>query len=111
MVSDEAIAMAEHEREAECEEQQAAQAGVNDALHQYVDGLAGSAEAGLQHGESNLHAENKKGRNQRPNRVKWIDDVGRLHFGVRGSDNSEEQSRGDRDNEEHGNHTQSLARE
>src|SRR5579863_5614546 len=40
LVSDEAIAVAEHEREAKGPEEQAAQAGVDDAFHQDVYRLA-----------------------------------------------------------------------
>ena len=68
VVADEAVAVAEHEGEAEGVEENAAEAGVDDALHQHVDGLARAAEAGFEHGEADLHAEDQEGRDQRPRR-------------------------------------------
>src|SRR5579864_9183850 len=47
MVADEAVAMAEHEGEAEGVEQKAAKTSVDDTFHQHVDGLARTAEAGF----------------------------------------------------------------
>ena len=51
--------------------QKAAEAGVHNAFHEHVDRLTRSAEAGFQHGESDLHAEDEKGGDQRPHRVEW----------------------------------------
>ena len=81
VIADEAIAVAEHEREAEGVEENAAQAGVHHAFHQHVDGFTRAAEAGFQHGEADLHAEHEKCGDQRPHRVDGIDDVCRLDFG------------------------------
>ncbi len=86
MVADKAVAVAEHEGEANGVEEQTAEAGVDDALHQHVDGLAGAAEACLQHGEADLHAEDEEGGDQRPDRVDWVDDVIALEAGVGGED-------------------------
>src|SRR6202047_4026753 len=60
VITDEAVAMAEHEREAEGVEQQAAQTCVNHTLHENVYRLTRAAEAGLQHGEAHLHAEDQE---------------------------------------------------
>ena len=75
VLADEAVAVAEHEGKAEGVEQNAAEAGVDDAFHQYVDGFAGAAESGFEHGEAHLHAEHEERRDQRPNRVERVDDV------------------------------------
>ncbi len=69
VIADEAVAVAEHEGEAEGVEENAAKAGVHDAFHQHVDGFTGAAEAGFQHGEADLHAEHQEGGDQRPDRV------------------------------------------
>src|SRR5438270_9964975 len=55
VVSDEAIAMAEHESKTKCVEQNAAETRVNDAFHEDVHGFMGAAKAGFEHGEANLH--------------------------------------------------------
>src|SRR5689334_22388063 len=75
VIAYEAVAVAEHEGKAEAVEQNAAETGVDDAFHQYVYGFAGAAEAGFEHGEADLHAENQKGRDQRPDGVDRIDDI------------------------------------
>ena len=66
VIADEAIAVTEHERKAECVEQNAAQACVDDTLHQHVHGFARAAETGFQHREADLHAEYEKRRDQSP---------------------------------------------
>ena len=83
MIPDEAVAVAEHEREAESVEQQAAQARVHDALHQHVDCFARAAEARFQHREAHLHAEHEERRHQRPDRIQRVDDVVALQHRVR----------------------------
>src|SRR6185369_9288553 len=60
VVPDESIAVAEHEGETKGVEKDTAQAGIDDAFHQNVDGLARAAEPGLQHGEADLHTENEE---------------------------------------------------
>ena len=75
VVADQAVAVAEHERETEGEEEDAAETGIHDAFHQHVDGLARATEAGLEHGEADLHAKNQERSHQRPDRVERIDDV------------------------------------
>ena len=57
MITNQPVAMTEHERESDGIEENTAEAGIDDAFHQNVYGLTGAAETGLQHGESNLHAE------------------------------------------------------
>ena len=76
--------MAEHERKSEGEKEDTAKAGVDDALHQHVHGLARAAEAGLQHGETYLHSKNQKGSQQRPHCVKRVDDIIRLDLAIGG---------------------------
>ena len=58
--------MAEHEGQPYSVKENAAEAGIDDALHQHVDGFARAAETGFKHGEADLHAENKKRRHERP---------------------------------------------
>lgn len=72
VIPDEAVAMAEHEGEAEGIERQTAKAGIDDGLHQHVHRLAGAAKAGLQHGEADLHAEDKDGRHQSPDGIDGV---------------------------------------
>ena len=59
-MADPAVAVAEHEREAERPEQDAAEARVDDALEQDVHDLAGAGEAGLEHHEARLHEEHQE---------------------------------------------------
>ena len=80
MIADEAVAVAEHEREADGVEQNAAEAGIHHAFHQHVYGFAGAAEAGFEHREADLHAEHQERRDQCPGGVDRVDDIGRLHF-------------------------------
>src|SRR5229473_4169153 len=60
VITDKAIAMAEHECETDRKEQNAAETGIHHAFHQYVYGFPGTAEAGFQHGESNLHSKHQE---------------------------------------------------
>src|SRR5205814_4294399 len=69
LVADEAVASTEHERETPRPEQDAAQASVDDALEQDVDGLARAGEAGLEGHETRLHEEHQKRRHQHPQGV------------------------------------------
>src|SRR5215471_6880440 len=75
MVAYEPVAAAEHEGEAKCPEQQAAEAGVNYAFHQNVDGFARAAKSSFKHSEADLHAEHQECRDQRPHGIQWIDNV------------------------------------
>ena len=75
MIPNEAVAVAEHEREAKRVEKQAAQARVDDTLHEYVHCFARAAETSFQHGKAHLHAEHEEGGHQSPDSVDWIDDV------------------------------------
>jgi hypothetical protein len=84
VVANEAVAVAEHEGKSKREEEQAAKAGVDDALHQHVDSFARPAKARFQHGEAYLHAKNQEGGQERPHSVKWVDDITGLHVAVRG---------------------------
>ena len=72
-MADEAVADAEHEREAERPEEQRAQARVDDALLQDVDDLAGAGEAGLEHHEAGLHEEHEERGDEHPRRVGAVD--------------------------------------
>jgi len=80
VVADEPVAMAEHEGEADGVKENTAKASVDDALDKNVHGFAASTETGLQHGETNLHAEDQEGRNQRPHRIYGVDYVGGFDF-------------------------------
>ena len=101
MIADEAVAVAEHEGEADGVEEQAAETGVDDALHQHVDGFARAAEAGLEHGEADLHAEDEEGGDQRPHGVDGIDDVGGLDHRSIGSQHLGETEFGDEGGDQH----------
>ena len=81
VITNEAVAVAKHEREAEGVEQQAAQAGVNHALHENVDRLTRTAEAGLQHGEADLHAEDQERRDQSPRGIDRVHSISGFDFG------------------------------
>ena len=58
--TDESVAAAKHEREAERPVQQAAHARVEHAFDQHVDGFAVSAHPRFEHGEARLHAEDQE---------------------------------------------------
>ena len=75
MPADEGVAPAEHEREAPSPVQKPADAGVEHAFDQHVDGFAISTEAGLEHGEARLHAEHEERAEQNPAGVDRVDDV------------------------------------
>ena len=92
MISDKAVAVAEHEGKAEGEEEQAAEASVDDAFHQDIYGLARAAESGLQHGKANLHSEHQERSHQCPERVDRIDDVRGFDFCIRSKDPPEEET-------------------
>ena len=77
------VARAEHEGEAPGVEEEPAETGVDDALHEDVDRLARAAEAGFEHGEAGLHAEDEERRDERPHRVDRVDDVVALQHGRR----------------------------
>ena len=64
MITDEAVAVAEHEGKTDGVEENAAKAGVDHAFHQHVDGFARATEAGFQHREPDLHAEDEEGSDQ-----------------------------------------------
>src|SRR5579871_3062536 len=57
VVTDESIAVAEHERETDGIEQNAAEASIDHALDQHVDRFPRAAEASFQHREAHLHTE------------------------------------------------------
>ena len=80
VVANEPVAMAEHESESESEEQEPTEARVYDALHEYIDRLAGTAKAGLDHGKPDLHTEYQECRDQSPHRVQRVHDVGDLEI-------------------------------
>src|SRR5580704_890604 len=98
--------MAEHESETECVEDKTAKAGVDDAFHQHIDGLAGTAKTGLQHGEPDLHAENQEGGDQRPGSVYRIDHVSSFDLGVGSEYISEKNPRDDSNNQQNQTDTQ-----
>ena len=75
MPADEGVARAEHEREAPAPVQKAADAGVEHAFDQHVDGFTVSAEAGFEHREAGLHAEHEERAEQHPAGVDRVDQV------------------------------------
>ena len=88
MPADEGVAPAEHEREAPSPVQKPADARVEHAFDQHVDGFTISTEAGLEHGEARLHAEHEERAEQNPAGVDRVDDVaarrGLVRIGRRG---------------------------
>ena len=83
MPADKRVAGPEHEREAPPPVQQPADAGVEHALDEHVDGFAVPAEAGLEHRETGLHAEHEERAEQNPAGVDRIDQVPGDHGLVR----------------------------
>jgi len=75
VVADEPVAMAEHECEAPGVKKNAAKTRVYDAFHQDVHRFARPAEPGLQHRESDLHAEDEEGCDQCPDCVYRVNNV------------------------------------
>ena len=67
-MTDQPVALAEHEREPERPEQQPAQEGVDDALGEDVHGLPRTREAGLERHEPRLHEEHEERGDQDPDR-------------------------------------------
>ncbi len=82
VIADEAVAMAEHEGEANGIEENAAETRIYDALHQHVDGFTRAAETRLQHGEADLHTEDEERRDQCPCGVDGVDDVCGFHRSI-----------------------------
>ena len=91
MISNESVAVAEHERKPDGIEEDATKTGVHNAFHEHVHGFARTTESGLQHGEADLHAENQEGSNQRPGRVDGIDDVSSFDLRIGGIDAAEDE--------------------
>ena len=75
------LPVAELEGEPEGPVQEAAQAGVEHALHEHVHRLPGPGEAGLEAHEPGLHEEHQEGGHQHPHRVDRADQVVRLDGG------------------------------
>ena len=73
VVTDEAIAMAEHEGEAPCIEEEPAEARVDDAFENHVDRLTRTGEARLEKHEAGLHEEHEERRDDGPHRVDRVD--------------------------------------
>ena len=67
------VAVFEHEGEADRPEQDAADAGVGDAFDEDVHRLALAGEAGFEHDEADLHAEDEERGDQRPGGVDRVD--------------------------------------
>jgi hypothetical protein len=69
LMTDDPVAAAEHEGEAERPEEQGAQARVDDALLKDVDHFTGPGEPRLEHHEAGLHEEHEERRGEGPRRV------------------------------------------
>ena len=82
MPADEGIAAAKHECKAPSPVKQTADAGVEDAFDQDVDGFAASTEARFKHGKTGLHSEHEKRAKQHPAGVDCVDVIGRFDRGV-----------------------------
>jgi hypothetical protein len=67
--------MGEHECEADGIKQKSAKAGIHHAFDEHVHRLAGTAKAGFEHREADLHSEYEEGGNECPSRVDRINDV------------------------------------
>ena len=78
LVPDEAVALAELEREPDRPVQEPAEARVEDALHHDVDGFSGPGEAGLEGHEARLHEEHEECGHEHPDRVDRRHEVVRL---------------------------------
>src|SRR2546423_7725315 len=89
VVSDKSVAVAKHESETESEEEDSAKTGIDDALHQHVDGLARTTESRFQHGEADLHTKDQERRDEGPNCVQRIDYVVALYFRIGGKNLSD----------------------
>src|SRR5439155_17677748 len=89
VVSDKSVAVAKHESETESEEEDSAKTGIDDALHQHVDGLSRATESRFQHGEADLHTKDQERRDERPNCVQRIDNVVALYFRIGGKNFAE----------------------
>ena len=76
--ADQAVAFAEHEREPERPEQEAAQERVDDAFGEDVHGLARPGEACFQRHEPGLHEEDEERGDQHPDGVDGVHQVVRL---------------------------------
>src|ERR1700674_1332476 len=93
VISNESVAVAEHEGKADGIEENAAKTGIHNAFHEHIDGFARTTESGLQHGEADLHAENQEGGNQRPGSVDGIDDISGFDLRIGGVDAAEDEVR------------------
>src|SRR5258706_3324653 len=80
VITNEPVAVSKHEGKTDGVKQNAAKTSIHHALHQHVHGFTGAAEAGFQHGETDLHAEHEECGDQRPGSVDRIDDISGLYF-------------------------------
>ncbi len=72
MRADHGRAWLEHEGEPPGPEQDTADAGVSNAFHQNIDRFARTSESGFEHNKPDLHTEDKKSSNQRPDGVHGV---------------------------------------
>ena len=109
MIADEAIAMAEHEREAEGVEEHSAKTCVHNALHQHVHGFARAAESSFQHGETDLHAKHQECSHQRPDGVDRINHIRGFDPRISGVNVTKEHPGDDDDDEQDQTNTHCFA--
>ena len=96
VVSDQSIAVTEHEREAPCIKEDSAEACVDNTFHQDVNRLARSAKSGLKHRETDLHTEDEKCGDEGPHCVDRVHNVVARERGIRSKRSKPEQPRVDK---------------
>src|ERR1700692_2198491 len=75
VVADEAVSVCEHKREADGIEENSTKASIHDAFDEDVHRFAGTAEAGFEHGEADLHAEDEERGDECPRGVYRINNI------------------------------------
>jgi hypothetical protein len=74
--ADKAVALTEHQGITDDKEPQRRHTEVQEVLGQYITGILGTNKAGFDHAEAGLHEEHQKRRNQDPNGVQTLLDIG-----------------------------------
>src|SRR5690242_601652 len=108
-MTNEPVAMTEHEREANGVEQDATEASVHYAFYEHVYGFAAAAETGFKHREADLHPENQERGDESPCSIDRIDHVAGFDRRISGVCAGEEFAGADHHQEHHQSYAQSLA--
>ncbi len=111
LLADEAVTRTEHEGKAPRPEQDAAQAGVDDAFQEDVHRFASTRETCLQHHEACLHEEHQERGDEHPERVHGVHVSWRRRCRIIGMCNMAEEMVGNRDCDEQCHNAEQFTRQ